>query len=87
MRKKFIDLFDILLILVCCAIISLCACGELPQPNQKIRREVFNECLERAPKDKDLLNGSSWQDIINTCDNYAYNVSIDYDERSKPKQH
>lgn len=73
--KKFIG------VLLCCLI--LCACLDVPQPNQKVRREVFNECLERAPKDPKLLNGSSWKDVVNECGNQAYSISIAYDALSK----
>jgi hypothetical protein len=54
---------------------SLIAC-DMRQPDQKLRREIFMECLEKIPAGPQEAKYNDWDDVVDECGTQAYYISI-----------
>lgn len=43
--------------------------------DQKLRRELFCECLKTVPQTPEVMGKSDWSKIVNECSDYAISLS------------
>jgi len=63
-------------LLVLTMLLICCSCSLEPQPDQKLRREIFMQCLEKIPKGPETVKYNDWQEVINECGKQAYYISL-----------
>jgi len=60
-------------------ILLLCVsgCDFIPawETDQKLRREIFNECLKNLPAGPDETKYNDWDDVVEECGEQAYYLS------------
>ena len=66
-----------------CAILLLSGCDAFRQPkavtDQKLRREIFFQCLGALPKGPERVsNSNDWDEVVSECGRQAYQLSTEY---------
>jgi len=56
----------------------LTACDNSPkwEVNQKLRREIFNECLNNLPAGPNATMYNDWAEVVSECGQQAYYMSL-----------
>ena len=60
------------------SIVSLLACDEetgLIATDQKLRHDLFCECLKSVPRSPEVMDKSDWSKVVGQCAKYAYHAS------------
>lgn len=56
--------------------LSGCDCsGQLPQYDQKVRREALKECLESVPRGPDTVVSNDWDEVVKVCNSASADIS------------
>ena len=56
---------------------SLSGCNDQTryEADQKLRRELFKECMQLLPKGPDSTVYNDWAEVVDECKDYAYYAS------------
>lgn len=60
------------------SVLFIVGCDEFrdPLPDQKLRREIFIACLEKAPAGPVATQYNDWSEVISECNTAAYYQSL-----------
>jgi len=64
--------------------VALCGCAPPAKdagiaadwPDQNLRRQVFMECLEKAPAGPQATKYNDWDEVVEACGQQAYYISL-----------
>lgn len=58
--------------------LALCGCPDVPVPqvDQCLRRQYFNECLAALPKGPTTVVNNDWDEVVSECNNAAYYMAL-----------
>lgn len=64
------------IVAICVALLLLAGCDQRG-PNQKLRREIFMHCLEKAPAGPQVTKYNDWSEVVDSCASAAYYQSLE----------
>lgn len=67
------------MMLAAVALLAGCQRDPIPQPSgpdQQLRREIFMECLSKAPAGPQITKYNDWAEVIEECGDAAYYQSL-----------
>lgn len=78
------------LVLWCLVTLAACSNDAVPivkrNPDQCLRRELFNECLKALPSGPlSTATSNDWDEVVDACREHAYYTSIRNVEQIKPE--
>lgn len=58
--------------------IFLSGCDEIapPKPDQKLRNEIFERCLQKLPAGPTTTMYNDWDEVVNSCERASYYQSL-----------
>jgi hypothetical protein len=75
----------LIFVAIACAMLTACAPPKGPDPDQKVRREIFIECLRTVPNGPQATKYNDWSEVVSECGSQAYYISLNLGEREVEK--